>query len=185
MKVHPVAELFPMLSASELNEMAQSIRKEGLLNPCVRQGDTLLDGRNRMAACKIASVEPRFIEYEGDSPVAFIIGVNLARRHLDKNQKIALALEIEPHFAAEAKKRQQEQARRNQPQSQKVENVPPLEKAKSRDQAAAAVGVCGKLVSAAKAIKEADPVRFEKVKQGTLSVAMQELFGRVLGQTDG
>lgn len=171
MKIHPVAELFPMLSSSELNELADSIRKEGLINPCVMQGDTLLDGRNRIAACRLAGVAPRFVEYTGNSPVAFIIGANLARRHLDKGQKIALALEIEPHFAEEARKRQQEQARRNQPQSQKVENVPPLEKAKSRDQAAAAVGVSGKLVSAAKAIKESDPVRFEKVKQGQLSVA--------------
>ena len=102
MKIHPVAELFPMLSASELNEMADSIKREGLLNPCVRQGDVLLDGRNRLAACKRAGVEPRFVEYTGDSPVAFIIGANLARRHLDKGQKIALALEIEPHFAEEA-----------------------------------------------------------------------------------
>jgi len=163
MKIHPVAELFPMLAASELNEMAESIRKEGLLNPCVRQGDVLLDGRNRLVACKLAGVEPRFIEYTGDSPVAFIIGVNLARRHLDKNQKIALALEIEPHFAEEARKRQGTR-------TDIVEHCP-TKFERSRDQAAAAVGVSGKLVSAAKAIKEADPVRFEKVKQGTLSVA--------------
>jgi len=171
MKIHPVAELFPMLAASELNEMAESIRKEGLLNPCVRQGDVLLDGRNRLVACKLAGVEPRFIEYTGDSPVAFIIGVNLARRHLDKGQKIALALEIEPHFAEEARKRQLAALETSPKRGGKVvENVPqPI--ARSRDQAAAAVGVSGKLVSAAKAIREADPVRFEKVKQGKLSVA--------------
>jgi site-specific DNA-methyltransferase (adenine-specific) len=42
---------------------------------------------------------------------------------------------------------------------------------KSRDQAAAAVGISGKTVSAAKAIKEASPELFEKVKAGTISVA--------------
>lgn len=156
MKVHPVAELFPMLSASELNEMANSIKREGLLNPCVRQGDTLLDGRNRMEACKLAGVEPRFIEYAGESPVAFIIGANLARRHLDKGQKIALALEIEPHFAEEARRRQQSHGGTAPGRKSLVENVPQV---KSRDQAAKAVGVSGKLVSAAKAIREADPVR--------------------------
>jgi hypothetical protein len=163
MKIHPVAELFPMLSASELQDMAASIKRDGLLNPCVRMGDTLLDGRNRLAACKLAGVEPTFTEYTGSSPVAFIIGANLARRHLDKGQKIALALEIEPHFAEEAKRRQI-----RKPIGSVVENVP---QQKSRDQAARAVGVSGKLVSAAKAIREADPVRFEKVKQGKLSVA--------------
>lgn len=163
MKVHPVAELFPMLLPQELAEMAESIRREGLINPCVMQDDVLLDGRNRLAACKIAGVAPKFIEYEGESPVAFIIGANLARRHMDKGQKIALALEIEPHFAEEARKRMFAGVNHNP-----VENVP---QGKSRDQAAAAVGVSGKLVSAAKAIRAADPVRFEKVKQGKLSVA--------------
>jgi hypothetical protein len=170
MKIHPVAELFPMLSASELNELTDSIEREGLLNPCVRQGDMLLDGRNRLAACKLAGVEPSFTEYRGDSPVAFIIGVNLMRRHLDKGQKIALGLEIEPHFAEEAKRRQLRTAE-NRAKSLVVENVPQQKPARSRDQAAAAVGVSGKLLSAAKAIREADPVRFEKVKQGKLSVA--------------
>jgi site-specific DNA-methyltransferase (adenine-specific) len=163
MKIHPVAELFPMLSASELNELTDSIKHEGLLNPCVRQGDILLDGRNRLAACRLAGVEPSFTEYRGDSPVAFIIGVNLMRRHLDKGQKIALGLEIEPHFAEEAKKRQGTR-------TDLVEQCP-TKFERSRDQAAAAVGVSGKLLSAAKAIREADPVRFEKVKQGKLSVA--------------
>jgi site-specific DNA-methyltransferase (adenine-specific) len=173
MKVHPVAEMFPMLSASELQEMSDSIKREGLINPCVRQGDTLLDGRNRLAACKLAGVDPRFIEYAGESPVAFIIGANLSRRHLDKGQKIALALEIEPHFAEEARKRM-ESGKGNDGSGgrgrakNRVENVPQV---KSRDPAAAAVGVSGKLVSAAKAIREADPGRFEKVKQGKLSVA--------------
>lgn len=165
MDVHPVADLFPMLSTSELNEMAESIRAEGLLNPCVRQGDVLLDGRNRLAACKLAGVEPRFVEYEGESPVAFILGINLARRHLDKGQKIALALEIEPHFAEEARRRMLAGIRNPK------ENVPQGRKEQSRDQAASAVGISGKLVSAAKAIRAADPERFEKVKQGTLSVA--------------
>ncbi|MCH9730663.1 MAG: hypothetical protein K0U84_13485 [Actinomycetia bacterium] len=169
MKTHPVADLFPMLSESELRSMADSILSDGLLNPCIKQGDMLLDGRNRLAACKLAGVEPRFIEYQGDSPVTFIIGVNLARRHLDKGQKVALALEIEPHFAEEAAKRRKETEGRP---SKLVENVPPVSKTpKSRDQAAAIVGVSGKLVSAAKAIRAADPERFEKVKQGKLSVA--------------
>ena len=66
-----------------------------------------------------------------------------------------LALEIEPHFAEEAKKREQagkgadgSGGRGNK--KNPVENVP--QGLKSRDQAAA-VGVSGKLVSAAKAIE--------------------------------
>lgn len=161
---HPVADLFPMMPPAELEELAASIARDGLLNPCVRQDGVLLDGRNRLAACEIAGVEPRFTEYDGDSPVAFIIGINLSRRHLNKGQKIVLALELEPYFAAEAKKRQ----RGGQGGVLLVENVP---QAKSRDQAAKAVGVSGKTVSAAKAIKQASPELFEKVKQGKVSIA--------------
>lgn len=167
MQVHPVAQLFPMMSGKDLDELVNSIKDQGLLNPCVKYGDCLLDGRNRLKACQIAGVEPKFIEYAGDSPVAFIIGVNLHRRQLDKGQKIALALEIEPHFAEEARKRQG----MNSGFAHVRENVPQHEKARSRDQAAKAVGISGKLVSAAKAIKESDPERFEKVKAGTLTVA--------------
>ena len=169
MQIHPVAQLFPMLSGTGMDELVDSIKSQGLLNPCVKQGDVLLDGRNRMEACRIAGIEPQFIEYDGDSPVAFIIGVNLHRRQLDKGQKISLALEIEPYFAEEARKRQAQAT--GQPRGVKQSVVANVPQQKSRDQAAAAVGVSGKLVSAAKAIKEADPERFEKVKQGTLTVA--------------
>ena len=144
MKIHPVAELFPMLSSSELQDMAASIKRDGLLNPCVRMGDTLLDGRNRLAACKLAGVEPTFTEYTGSSPVAFIIGANLARRHLDKGQKVALALEIEPHFADEAKKRQEaagEHGKEGGRGNTKACGKSPTRVLPSRDQAAAAVGV--------------------------------------------
>jgi len=170
MKVHPIAKLFPLISDAELQKLADSIKKEGLLNPCIRKGDVLLDGRNRLAACKIANIKPRFIKYTGDNPAAFIIGMNLVRRHLDKGQKIALAVELEAHFAKEAKKRLTESGKcTGRGHTKVVENIPqPL---RSRDQAAAAVGVSGKLVSAAKAIKEADLERFEKVKEGKLSIA--------------
>ena len=45
-----------------------------------------------------------------------------------------LAAELEEIFAGETKQRQAEQAWQNQPQSQKVANLPPLEKAKARDE---------------------------------------------------
>jgi hypothetical protein len=48
---------------------------------------------------------------------------------------------MKPHFTAQAKERQREQAKINQPQSLKVEKIPHLEKAKSRDQAGKAAGV--------------------------------------------
>jgi hypothetical protein len=173
MNIHPVAALFPMLPLGELSDLAADIKTNGLQQPIVMQGDTLLDGRNRLAACERAGVNPTFTQYKGDSPVAFIIGVNLHRRHLDQGQKIALGIEIEPHFAEEARTRQEAgriaggHARHGD--RSMVENVPPS--SKSRDQAARAVGVSGKTLSTAKAIKAAAPEKFQAIIDGKLSVA--------------
>lgn len=58
------------------------------------------------------------------------------------------------YYKEEAKVRQADQAKRNQPQAktQKVENFPPLEKSKARDQAGKDFGVSGKSVDAAKKV---------------------------------
>ena len=106
LRVHPVAALFPLLSKAELEALAADIKANGLQQPAVVQGDVLLDGRNRLIACKLAGVRPEFSEYEGDSPVAFIIGANVHRRHLSPSEKAAVGVDIEPFFAEEARKRQ-------------------------------------------------------------------------------
>ncbi len=86
--VNPVAMLFPMLPKEELRELADDIQRNGLQQPIVMQNGVVLDGRNRLAACELAGVKPTFTEYTGESPVAFIIGVNLRRRHLSIGQML-------------------------------------------------------------------------------------------------
>lgn len=167
LSVHPAAEIFPMLGKVALRELSEDIAENGLQQAITIQGDMLLDGRNRLAACELAGVKPEYREYEGDSPVSFIIGANLHRRHLDQSQKAAIGVEIEPFFEAEARKREEV----GRPKEGKVK-VPylPSEKGQSRDQAAKAVGVSGTLVSAAKAIKKQSPETFKKIKDGILKV---------------
>src|SRR5262245_61864236 len=85
--VHPVAALFPMLSEPELRELADDIKANGQRFPiiiAVMDGESvLIDGRNRLAACELAEIEPWFQELEkGDDPVAFIISANAARRQM-------------------------------------------------------------------------------------------------------
>jgi ParB-like chromosome segregation protein Spo0J len=59
--VHPVAALFPMLADDELGELAADIKERGLLQPIVLDAEgRVLDGRNRLAACKKVGVEPTF-----------------------------------------------------------------------------------------------------------------------------
>jgi ParB-like chromosome segregation protein Spo0J len=88
MKIHPVAEMFPMMTEEELDELAADIKANGLLNPITKDNDdTLIDGRNRLEACSRAGVEPKFETLNGTDPVAYILAQNVKRRHLSKGQQ--------------------------------------------------------------------------------------------------
>lgn len=84
-KPHPAAELFPMMTEPELTELAADIKARGQMHPIIVTSDGLvLDGRNRLAACEIAGVEPDTLmwdrEDDGMSPTAWVLSVNLHRR---------------------------------------------------------------------------------------------------------
>jgi len=89
---HPVASLFPMLADDELAELAADIKARGLLQPIVRDRQGLiLDGRNRLAACKLAGVKPEYATYEGDDAAGYALAVNIQRRNLTKGQVAMVA----------------------------------------------------------------------------------------------
>lgn len=92
-EVHPVAALFPMMTDEELDDLAADVRANGLLHPIVLDHDgVLIDGRNRLEACRRAGVAPRFVALPpGADPVAHILSLNIARRHLNAGQR-ALAV---------------------------------------------------------------------------------------------
>lgn len=93
MEVNPIADLFPMLAEDELAELADDIKQRGLLQPIVLDADgRVLDGRNRLAACKRAGVEPEFATYEGDDPDGYALSVNIQRRNLTKGQQAMIAV---------------------------------------------------------------------------------------------
>jgi DNA methylase len=175
LKIHPAAEIFPMLSDIEIRDLAKDITERGLQNHIVTYEGQLLDGRNRLAACILGGIEPKSMEYGGDSPVGFVISANLRRRQLDPSQRAAVAVEIEPMFAAEAKARQH----KGRPK-ELVESLPQVKREPpARDQAASVVGVSGKMVSDAKAIKKNNPEAFERIKSGAVTVheAKKEIRG--------
>lgn len=104
MRVHPAAEIFPMMAEPELAALADSIRKTGQLHPIIMFNDMLLDGRNRMAACKRAGVQPRVEELKRcDSPTSFVLAANKDRRHLTAAQLSAVAVDVAPLLAEEAR----------------------------------------------------------------------------------
>lgn len=91
---HPYADAFPMASEDELAELASSIAAVGLIHPVVLtpKGE-VLDGRNRLAACKIAGVEPTFETRDGDDDdyKEFVIGANTTGRRESMTVQIAAA----------------------------------------------------------------------------------------------
>lgn len=91
MKTHPYADLFPMMTAVELDALAADIAEQGLRHPIVRYEGMVLDGRNRLAACKKAEVEPTFTDYEGDDPLGCVISLNVQRRDLTAAQRAIVA----------------------------------------------------------------------------------------------
>lgn len=91
---HPLAELFPMLSDKEIGELADDIVTYGQREPIVLLDGKVLDGRNRLAACRFADVEPRFVDYDGGDPLGFVLSLNLHRRHLTESQRAMVAAQI-------------------------------------------------------------------------------------------
>ena len=91
---HPYADEFPMASQDELDELAASIATVGLIHPIVLTPQGLvLDGRNRLAACEKADVEPAFETRDGDDDdyKEFVIGANTTGRRESMTVQIAAA----------------------------------------------------------------------------------------------
>ena len=111
-KVHPAADVFPMMSDEDLDKLAAHIKANGLQHPIVlhavkhadhRAGNLqLIDGRNRLEAMERAGIvveEKRRVLPHYKDPVAHIIGLNIHRRHLTKQQQADLI--VAAHLAAD------------------------------------------------------------------------------------
>jgi len=78
---HPLAELFPLIEGAEFDTLIADIKAHRLHEPIVIYEDQILNGRNRYRASIEAGLEPRFVPYQGDDPIAYIVSLNLKRRH--------------------------------------------------------------------------------------------------------
>ena len=125
LRVHPAAELFPLMSELELKELAGDIKARGCLVEAItlwRQNENddwkLLDGRNRLDAmaiagmlevnvhgrpCHVGHADTNFTVYttyrSGGNPYAIALSLNVHRRHLNAEQKrelIANVLKLNP-----------------------------------------------------------------------------------------
>lgn len=87
-QIHPACAVIPLPPDEEINELALSIKQNGLLEPItLTKDELLLDGRCRLKACQIAGVEVRIVIFTGDDPAMFVLDKNINRRHLSKTQR--------------------------------------------------------------------------------------------------
>lgn len=155
-EIHPAAELFPMMAGEAFEEFVKDVQQNGVREPIIIWKGQLLDGRNRSAACLRLGMNPLDyacdLESEDVDPVAYVLSANLHRRHLDTTDQAKIGLAVEKLYAAEAKERQATSTGGSKPQL--VAELPQAEKGKSRDKAAAVVGVSPRTISDAKRVYE-------------------------------
>src|SRR5262249_23126219 len=119
-KVHPAADLFPMLPEDELRKLGEDIKANGLKESVTlwsMEADdndaVILDGRNRLDAMELVGVEVmkpignkyrlsvgvrflswaknmRFPDSGGVNPYSHAISKNIHRRHLTKEMRAEL-----------------------------------------------------------------------------------------------
>ena len=109
LKVHPVASLFPEMSATEYSALKDDIRERGLMEPIwLAKDGRIIDGRHRYRACRELKIEPTCIrnKYDDDATIAgVVVSLNLKRRHLNESQRAMVAARLKPMFEKAAQAR--------------------------------------------------------------------------------
>jgi len=197
MKAHPIADLFPMMSAEELAALTESMRVHGYdsKHPIMTYEGIILDGRNRYAAAESAGIRPTFTEWTNGDPWDFVWRENAVRRHLEASQKAAIAIEFVRgseawHCEREAAAKRANEARaekaresvRLQPRDDRGrvqsppgqvsrDTAPGREPDRERAKIAAVAGVSPATVGRVLAVQQKSPEQFERVKRGEVAAS--------------
>jgi N6-adenosine-specific RNA methylase IME4 len=159
---HPLADLFPFIEGPDFDALVEDIGSHGLREPIVIYENQILDGRNRYLACKTSGSEPRFSTYEGDDPVAYVISLNLKRRHLNESQRAMVAAKLANLGRGGDRKTDQ------------TANLPfdPVVPAITNTDAAGLLNVSEKSVRTARVVRDrGEPELAQAVERGKISVS--------------
>lgn len=154
LEVHPVANIFPMMASDEIDRLAADIEKNGQQEPVVLWNGQLIDGRNRVEACRRLGREPIRAELDfNEDPLQYVLSSNLHRRHLKTSQRAQCAAEVATLEVGRPSAEIQQNCR------------------VSVEEAAALFSVSPRSVTSAKHVKDkGDPAVVEAVKQGAINV---------------
>jgi len=181
MTSHPFADVFPLLGTPELVALADDIKTNGLREPVWVFEQKVLDGRNRVAACKLIKIAPTCREFTGtrEQAARFVWSLNFKRRHLTPSQAGACVVEFEDllaTFATLAKSVQRAGKGAGNSGGRGNKTLPSLEGKVSRAPTSAAklgqqIGVSHATVERARALQKADPELLAAVKAGTITLS--------------
>lgn len=84
------------MSADEFDSLKIDIGENKLREAIWTYDGQIIDGRNRYNACIAIGEEPRYRPYDGDREdlVAFVVSLNLKRRHLNESQRAMVAAKL-------------------------------------------------------------------------------------------
>lgn len=94
-KPHPIANMFPMMTADQFSRLKEDIQKNGVKSFGLLFEGQILDGRNRYKACQELGIEMDWMEDDEPvpdfDPVAYVLTHNLHRRQLHQSQRAIVA----------------------------------------------------------------------------------------------
>jgi len=94
MEYHEIANIFPMMTNAEYEQLKADIVLNGQLDPVVLYEGKILDGRNRWKVCMDLGLVINYDQYQGDNPLSYVISKNLHRRHLNETQRAVIGARI-------------------------------------------------------------------------------------------
>jgi hypothetical protein len=93
-KRHALSQIFPDMPADEVQALADDIAANGQHEAVWLFKGTVLDGWQRYQACLLAGKNPRFMDYRGTKPAAFVKSKNWHRRHMTASQRALAVVQL-------------------------------------------------------------------------------------------
>jgi hypothetical protein len=90
LKPHPYSQILPKAHGDDYNALREGVRKHGKLRySIVVYEDMILDGNQRLRACKETGVEPKWIEFTGTDVQAMdtVWVLNFGRRNMSARER--------------------------------------------------------------------------------------------------
>lgn len=91
--IHPAADSLPMMDAEALERFAEDIRTNKQHDRVLTIQGVLIDGRNRLKACRMLGIPTKAEEISDKTDVVSrVISLNMSRRQLTQSQKATTAV---------------------------------------------------------------------------------------------